>query len=181
MLLNTPAGYVSPELWDNGVPALMSSYTLSATSSRYRPAQDNATYLYSNLHNTLALGAWRFTTYDSLSSGSDTENTGVQHIQAYAERAIAPLQSQIVLGDLNTTGDFFDTTALRGVRLATDDRMLPDSVRNYAPVVRGIANSNATVTIKQAGNTLYEKVVPHGSSPSAISMRPAITAILRSP
>ena len=33
----------------NGVPALMSSYTLSATSSRYRPAQDNATYLYSNL------------------------------------------------------------------------------------------------------------------------------------
>ncbi|HDC4518379.1 fimbrial biogenesis outer membrane usher protein [Enterobacter kobei] len=162
MLLNTPAGYVSPELWDNGVPALMSSYTLSATSSRYRPAQDNATYLYSNLHNTLALGAWRFTTYDSLSSGSDTENTGVQHIQAYAERSIAPLQSQIVLGDLNTTGDFFDTTALRGVRLATDDRMLPDSVRNYAPVVRGIANSNATVTIKQAGNTLYEKVVPPG-------------------
>lgn len=106
MLLNTPAGYVSPELWDNGVPALMSSYTLSATSSRYRPTRDNATYLYSNLHNTLALGAWRFTTYDSLSSGSDTENTGVQHIQAYAERAIAPLQSQIVLGDMNTTGDF---------------------------------------------------------------------------
>lgn len=162
MLLNTPEGFVSPELWDNGVPALMSSYTLSATSSRYRPTQDNANYIYSNLHNTLALGAWRFTTYDSLSSGSDTDNSGIQHIQAYAERAIAPIRSQIVMGDMNTTGDFFDTTAVRGVRLATDDRMLPDSVRSYAPVVRGIANSNATVTIKQAGNTLYEKVVPPG-------------------
>lgn len=162
MLLNTPDGYVSPELWDEGVPALMSSYTLSATSSRYRPTQDNSHYIYSNVHNTLSLGAWRFTTYDSLSSGSDTDNSGIQHIQAYAERAIAPLQSQIVMGDLNTTGDFFDTTALRGVRLATDDRMLPDSVRNYAPVVRGIANSNATVTIKQGGNTIYEKVVPPG-------------------
>lgn len=162
MLLNTPVGYVSPELWDEGVPALMSSYTLSASSSRYRSAQDNSNYIFSNLHNTLALGAWRFTTYDSLATGSDTENSGIQHIQAYAERAIAPLQSQIVVGDLNTSGDFFETTAVRGVRLATDDRMLPDSVRNYAPIVRGVANSNATVTIKQAGNTLYEKVVPPG-------------------
>ena len=162
MLLNTPAGYVSPELWDNGVPALMSTYTLSATSSRYRPTQDNSDYIYGNLHNSLSLGAWRFTTYDSLTSGSDSANSGIQHIQAYAERAIAPLQSQLVMGDLNTSGDFFDTTALRGVRLATDDRMLPDSVRNYAPVVRGIANSNATVTIRQGGNTIYEKVVPPG-------------------
>lgn len=162
MLLNTPEGFVSPELWDEGVPALMSSYTLSATSSRYRPTEDNSNYVYSNMHNTLALGAWRFTTYDSLSTGSDSGSSGIEHIQAYSERAIAPLQSQIILGDLNTTGDFFDTTALRGVRLATDDRMLPDSVRSYAPVVRGIANSNATVTIKQGGNTIYEKVVPPG-------------------
>ena len=162
MLLNTPEGYVSPELWDEGVPALMSSYTLSATSSRYRPTQDSSNYVYSNMHNTLALGAWRFTTYDSLSTGSDSSSSGIEHIQAYAERAIAPLQSQIIMGDLNTTGEFFDTTALRGVRLATDDRMLPDSVRSYAPVVRGIANSNATVTIKQGGNTIYEKVVPPG-------------------
>lgn len=162
MLLNTPVGYINPELWDDGVPALMSSYTFSATSSRYRTNQDNSNYIYGNLHNTLALGAWRFTTYDSLMSGSDTSNSGIQHIQAYAERAVAPLKSTFVLGDLNTTGDFFDTTALRGVRLSTDDRMLPDSVRNYAPVVRGIANSNATVTIKQAGNTIFEKVVPPG-------------------
>lgn len=162
MLLNTPAGYISPELWDNGVPALMSSYTLSATSARYRPGQDNSHYLYGNMHNALSLGAWRFTTYDSIMSGSDTSESGIQHIQAYAERAIAPVRSTILLGDLNITGDFFDTTALRGVRLATDDRMLPDSVRNYAPVVRGIANSNATVTIRQAGNTIFEKVVPPG-------------------
>lgn len=162
MLLNTPVGYISPELWDDGVPALMSSYTFSATSARYRPGEDNSNYLYGNMHNSLSLGAWRFTTYDSMMSGSDTSESGIQHIQAYAERAIAPIKSTIVLGDLNTTGDFFDTTALRGARLATDDRMLPDSVRNYAPVVRGIANSNATVTITQAGNTIFEKVVPPG-------------------
>lgn len=163
MLLNTPDGYISPELWDDGVPVLTAAYSMSASSTHYRdPLNETTSYMYGNLLTSLNAGAWRFTTYDSAHGGSDGQQNEIQHIQSYAERAIAPWQSQIVFGDLNTTGDFFDTTAIRGVRLATDDRMLPDSVRNYAPVVRGMANSNATVTIKQSGNIIYEKVVPPG-------------------
>ncbi|KNC12041.1 fimbrial assembly protein [Klebsiella sp. RIT-PI-d] len=163
MLLNTPEGYISPELWDNGVPALTASYSISASSTHYRePQQETANYGYGNLLTSLDLGAWRFTTYDSAHMQNNGQGNDYEHIQAYAERAIASWQSQITLGDLSTTGDFFDTTGIRGVRLSTDDRMLPDSVRNYAPIVRGMANSNATVTIKQAGNTIYEKVVPPG-------------------
>lgn len=163
MLLNTPEGYISPALWDDGVPALTAAYSLSASSTHYRePQQETMNYGYGNLLTTLSLGAWRFATYDSAHMQNDGQENDIQHIQAYAERAIAPWQSQITLGDLSTTGEFFDTTGIRGVRLSTDDRMLPDSVRNYAPIVRGKANSNATVTIKQAGNTIYEKVVPPG-------------------
>ncbi|TKU01738.1 fimbrial biogenesis outer membrane usher protein [Citrobacter sp. wls830] len=163
MLLNTPVGYISPELWDDGVPALMAAYSLSASSTHYRePQQENTNYGYGNLLTSLSLGSWRFTTYDSAHSGNNGQADDFQHIQAYAERGIAPLQSQITLGDLSTTGDFFDTTGIRGIRLATDDRMLPDSVRSYAPIVRGMANSNATVTIKQSGNVIYEQVVPPG-------------------
>lgn len=162
MLLNVPEGYVSPELWDNGEPALMANYYLNASSNNNRTVGDETTSIYGNLQTSLALGAWRFTTFDALDAGSDTQDKGVEHIQAYASRAIAPLQSELQFGDLTTSGDFFDTLSLRGVRLATDDRMLPTSVHDYAPVVRGIANSNATVTIKQAGNTIYEKMVPPG-------------------
>ncbi|WP_262232304.1 fimbria/pilus outer membrane usher protein, partial [Escherichia coli] len=52
--------------------------------------------------------------------------------------------------------------SLRGVRLASDERMLPGSLRGYAPAVRGIANSNAKVTIYQNAHILYETTVPAG-------------------
>ncbi len=48
------------------------------------------------------------------------------------------------------------------MRLSTDDRMLPDSLRGYAPTVRGIANSNAKVSIRQNGVLLYETNVAPG-------------------
>lgn len=162
MLLNTPEGYISPELWDNGEPALMASYALSGSSTRNRELGETSNYLFGNLQTAMTLGAWRFVTYDTLNMGNDIADEGVDHLQAFATRGIASWQSEVVLGDLSTTGDMFDTTAIRGARIATDDRMLPDSIRSYAPVVRGFANSNATVTIKQSGNMLYEKVVPPG-------------------
>ncbi len=40
--------------------------------------------------------------------------------------------------------------------------MLPDSLRGYAPVVRGIANSNARVTVFQGKSQLYETTVAPG-------------------
>ena len=40
--------------------------------------------------------------------------------------------------------------------------MLPGSLRGYAPAVRGIANSNAKVTIYQNAHILYETTVPAG-------------------
>ena len=40
--------------------------------------------------------------------------------------------------------------------------MLPNGISTYAPVIRGVANSNAKVTIAQSGNTIYETSVPPG-------------------
>ncbi|KPU01083.1 hypothetical protein AN697_26625, partial [Enterobacter cloacae subsp. cloacae] len=56
----------------------------------------------------------------------------------------------------------FDSISLRGARLYNDDRMLPNGISTYAPVIRGVANSNAKVTIAQSGNTIYETSVPPG-------------------
>ncbi len=56
----------------------------------------------------------------------------------------------------------FDSVAFRGVQIATDDRMLPESLRGYAPVVRGTAQSNARVTIRQNGQVIYETNVSPG-------------------
>jgi outer membrane usher protein len=67
----------------------------------------------------------------------------------------------------------------RGAQLASDDNMLPDSLRGFAPIIRGIAQSNAQVTIKQNGYTIYQSYVARGPSPSAISTRHPAAAIWR--
>ncbi len=58
---------------------------------------------------------------------------------------------------------FFDSVSFRGVQLASDDNMLPDSLKGFAPVVRGIAKSNAQITIKQNGYTIYQTYVSPGA------------------
>lgn len=55
-----------------------------------------------------------------------------------------------------------DSNSLRGIRLASDDRMLPGSLRGYAPVVRGWPEVTPVVTVRQNGNIIYETTVPAG-------------------
>ena len=68
----------------------------------------------------------------------------------------------MLLGEGFTDGHFFSGPGFRGIQLSSDDRMLPDSQRGYAPVVRGVAKSNARVTVLQGKSTLYETTVAPG-------------------
>ncbi len=61
-----------------------------------------------------------------------------------------------------TGSDVFDSVRFRGVRLWRDMQMLPNSKQNFTPVVRGVAQSNALVTIEQNGFVVYQKEVPPG-------------------
>jgi len=158
-LLNNPEGYVNPELWDNGVPSLAVNYSLSATNMRSNDHTSDD-YYYGNAISSLKLGAWRFYTYDSVTK--DDNSTQWDHISSYVQRAIAPLKADMKAGDINTRGELFNTVSLRGITLETDERMLPDSLRGYAPVVRGVADTNAKITIRQNGNILKELTVPPG-------------------
>ncbi|WP_366543752.1 fimbria/pilus outer membrane usher protein, partial [Salmonella enterica] len=54
------------------------------------------------------------------------------------------------------------TVRFRGVRFWRDMQMLPHSKQNFAPVVRGVAQSNALVTVEQNGFIVYQKEVPPG-------------------
>ena len=48
------------------------------------------------------------------------------------------------------------------VQLSSVDDMLPDSLRGYAPVVRGVAATNARVEIRQNGYVIYSTNVAPG-------------------
>ncbi|EJQ9048813.1 fimbrial biogenesis outer membrane usher protein [Salmonella enterica] len=99
--------------------------------------------------------------YSTLSAtGSDTE---YHSISSYVQRDIAALRSQIMVGDTWTASYVFDSAQIREVRLYTDDDMLPSSQNGFAPVVRGVAKSNATVIIRQNRYVIYQSAVPQGA------------------
>lgn len=159
-LLYRARGYVPPDALDHGITAASFRYTLSYSNNQ-NSLGTSGQYLYGGLQSAFNVGAWRFRTYGTLSS-NEGQATRWDHVAAYAQRSLPKIQSEATIGDWNTTGALFDSTAVRGFSLATDDRMLPDSLRGYAPVVRGVARSNAVVTVRQGANVIFESNVPPG-------------------
>lgn len=153
-------GYVPPDALDAGINAATLRYTLNYANNN-NSVGTSGQYLYGGLQSAFNYGDWRFRTYGSLTS-NEGQPTRWDHVAAYAQRPIPSIQAEAIIGDWNTTGQLFDSTAVRGVSLGTDDRMLPESLRGYAPVVRGVARSNAVVTVRQGSNVIYESNVPPG-------------------
>ena len=162
-LRRAPRGYVSPELWDAGVTGGMLGYTLNGY--RNQGAAGGATHsAYLGLNAGFNAGGWllRHQGAENWRSGAGGSGSSYQTINTYVERELPSIMGRLTLGDKSTSGNLFDTQAFRGVQLASDDRMLPDSQRGFAPVVRGIAETNARVTIRQGGLTLYDTPVSPG-------------------
>jgi outer membrane usher protein len=155
-------GYVSPELWDSGVNAALLDYDFNLYNFRNSRLGATQRQGYVGLRAGANIGDWRLRHNGSYSFDSQGRRQ-YQNISTYAQREIVALSSQLTLGEAYTTGELFDSTPFKGVRLASDDRMLPDSLRGYAPVVRGVANSNARVTIRQSSVIIYETTVAPGA------------------
>ncbi|CAG2339684.1 MULTISPECIES: fimbria/pilus outer membrane usher protein [Burkholderia cepacia complex] len=154
-------GYVSPDQWTSGETVGLLGYNFNLYTSK-ASGHTAQTQGYLGLNGGVNLGTWRFRHEGSYSWSSRGESR-YQGLATYLQRDLPSLSSQLVIGESYTSGELFDSTQFRGVRLSTDDRMLPDSLRGYAPVVRGIANSNAKVTIRQNDVTIYETTVAPGN------------------
>lgn len=153
-------GYVDPKRWDDGVSVLFSNYSFSGSQRHNKNGSDDASQ-YLNMQNGLNLGPWRLRNYSTYSSGDNEQSWDA--ISTYAERDIKSLKSQFLLGESSTSGDLFPSLPFTGVQLASDDNMLPDSQRGFAPTIRGIANSNAEVTVRQDGYIIYQSYVAPGA------------------
>lgn len=162
--IDLPArGYVPPEMWDEGITAAMLNYSLSGANSRARAGEGvSSNTQYANLRPGVNIGPWRlrnYTTWSRDAAGKDQWDT----VYSYLQRAVIPLKAQLTLGDSSAPADVFDSVPFRGVQLASDDDMLPDSLEGYAPVVRGIARTNAQVVIRQNGYQIYQSYVAPGA------------------
>ncbi|BEB88149.1 fimbrial biogenesis outer membrane usher protein [Escherichia coli] len=153
-------GYVPPEAWDRGINALYTSYYASQYYSDYKNGGDDKSS-YLNLNSGLNLLGWQL--HSNANYTKSDENSGKWKSNTlYLERGIPQILGTFRAGEMYTGSDVFDSVRFRGVRLWRDMQMLPNSKQNFTPVVRGVAQSNALVTIEQNGFVVYQKEVPPG-------------------
>jgi outer membrane usher protein len=147
-------GYVAPAQRDHGITAGFFDYTINHSRSQ---GQDST---YAGINAGMNLGTWRLRHRASFSQGTYGSRHDV--ISSHLQRDLSSLNSQVLIGQGSTGGELFEGIAFSGVRVATDERMLPDSLRGFAPVVQGIAEGNAVVTIHQNGHVIHEVSVAPG-------------------
>ncbi|HAU5606215.1 fimbria/pilus outer membrane usher protein [Citrobacter koseri] len=159
---NTSRGYIDPVFWDDGINAALLNYNFSG-SNRFTRSENDKNYFLS-LNNGLNVGAWRlrdFHTWTYYESRYGRRQQW-QRINSYVERPLVSIKSALLIGEGTTSGDIFDSLRFRGGQMTIDDNMYPDSMRGFAPVVRGMADDNADVTISQNGYVIYKATVPPG-------------------
>lgn len=160
---NLPRGYVNPESREHGITSAWLNYVLNGSRSRYQSGGEGLRQdrYFASLNSGVNLGPWRLRDYTTLTHGGES-GSQLTHVRTWLQRDLPAMQSQLYLGETWTSSSVFDSVGLLGVQINTDDNMLPSSLRGYAPDVRGIARTNATVTIRQSGNIVYQTSVPAG-------------------
>lgn len=158
---NIPRGYVNPSELNAGSSIAFINYTGNYYHTENRLNGGNYESAFMSLNGGLNFGKWQYRQQSNISMDNQ-HNTTVDHIRSYVQRPIDALQSQLVLGQQYTSGRFLSGLSFKGLSLMTDERMRPDSMRGYAPVIRGIAQSNAKVSVEQNGREIYQLTVAPG-------------------
>lgn len=153
-------GYVSPDSWDRGINALYSSWYVSQYYSDYKNA-GHSKNLYARFNSGMNVLGWQLHSDASYSQVNDSRGEWKSNT-LYLERSLPSVLGVLRAGEMYTASDMFDAVRFRGVRLYRDMQMLPSAKQNFTPLVQGIAQSNALVTVEQNGFVVYQKEVPPG-------------------
>ncbi|MDI9705334.1 fimbria/pilus outer membrane usher protein [Acinetobacter baumannii] len=155
-------GYVPVRLFNQGINAIVLNY--SATSNYFN--NKNSEDRYSNsifLNGGFNYGAWRYRNQSSLIQYSG-ESKHWQTISNKLERDLhTTIPMRLELGDSSSNNDVFDSVNFRGIQLSNDTIQLPIGLQNYAPIIRGVAQTNALIEIRQNGYIIYTTNVAAGS------------------
>ncbi|AHG18915.1 fimbrial assembly protein [Chania multitudinisentens RB-25] len=166
-------GQIDPALWDDGVPALMFNYILNGgrnwQDGQAGMGRSTQTNLFANVQGGANLQAWRLRSNMSYMRNTINQSNmavpttqSTQFSNTFLQRDIKPWRSEVLMGESSTENDVFDSIPFRGIKLNSSDDMLPNSLRGFAPIISGIAQTNARVTVSQNGNIIYQTYVAPG-------------------
>lgn len=157
------ADWMPPSTWDNGIPGLLLDYNVFA--SHYQSNEGSTTHNVNSYGTAGAnIGAWRLRSdyqYTQTHTDDSAQNDG-RFSRVYMFRPLPSLGAKLSLGETDFQSAIFDAFTYTGASLVSDERMLPWSLRGYAPQISGIAQTNATVTVSLADRVIYQTKVPPG-------------------
>lgn len=158
-LLRGARGAISKDRWDSGIPAALLAYNVNAYHSESSGYRYNS--VYASIRAGLNIASW-YLRHNGNWSWTEHGQKSYSAVNTYLQRDIPSLESRLLVGQTNTSGSIFDTLPFSGAQLASDDAMLPNSLRGYAPEIHGVARTNARVTVSQSSRVIYETTVPPG-------------------
>ncbi len=152
-------GEVPESDWDSGIAAAFLGYNFNTYQSDSANAHYSSNYL--GINSGVNLGEWYFRHNGTWTSQTNSDSH-YHALNTYVQHDLNIIRGRIVIGQSNTSGRLFDTLPFSGVSIFTDDQMLPQSRRGYAPEIRGFANTSAKVTVRQGEQVIYETTVSPG-------------------
>lgn len=159
-----PPGWlqVQPRLWQEGLPALLLNYDYSGYQQASRGQSTDSQYL--GLDSNLSVAGWRLRNQSNWTQQSGYSGySRWTSLNTYLQRDFGFAQGgMFTSGQTYTSGALFDSFSFTGVKAESDDGMLRQELVTYSPVIHGIANSQAQVTVRQNGSIIYQKSVPPG-------------------
>ncbi len=158
-LEQTKRGFVDPSYWDYGVTAGFANYQANLRRDINYDQQSDS--LFVGMNSGINLGTWRLRNESNLTR-TQRNGTRIKSNRTFLQRDIVRLKSQASLGELYSNANLFNSIRFRGIQLSSDEGMLADSERGYAPIIRGVAESNATIEVRQNGFLLSSTQVPPG-------------------
>ena len=152
-------GFYNADNFDTGINAGFINYNLNTNID-----SDHSEQYFANLESGINIGAWRLRNYSTYSRRK-SKNSSVEdwdNISTYIERPLLDLRSNLTIGEINTSSNLFDSTPFKGVKIASAKEMLPNSLQGFAPELKGVARTQAKITVRQNGHISYQTTVPPG-------------------
>lgn len=162
LLIIKPRGWIDPKEYTAGTNIAFFNYLANYYHVSYSGSEaTNQDSGWFSINGGINLGSWQ---YRQSGTANWTQQQGFSWhtLNGYMQRPLVPIRSEFKAGQLITNGNFFSGMNYNGINLASSEAMLPETQQGYAPVVHGIANTNAKVTISQNGNQIYQTTVPPG-------------------
>ena len=150
---------VPPEMLTRGENAGFINYNLNSYNAQGFSSN------FVGLNSGLNLGGWQLRHVSYLSQNrSSTGSSTSQYVagETVVKRPLIEMKANLALGDTSTNSPIIGSTPIRGVRLSSEENLMPDEERSFRPVIKGVARTNARVRVSQNNTVFFEQTVPPG-------------------